>query len=294
MGAYHGRSQKVIEKRDGGRKDAGIDPDKLILVFDSGVGGLSVLAEIQKMYPGVPCCYVADNEGYPYGNKSEDSLTKRILKIFEKLLTRLQPSIIVIACNTASTLVLQNLRAVISIPIVGVVPAIKPAAKLSQTKVIGLLATQGTVRRKYTDDLIYQFARECTVIKIGASHLVEEAEKKLRSRAVDKDLILRELNQLFSSPKGDRVDVVVLGCTHFPLLKAELQELSPRKVMWIDSGESVAHRVGTVLNADAGRHEDSAGAAGGTAYFTAKREDVEELRASLMGFGLGDIEFFEV
>jgi glutamate racemase len=184
---------------------------------------------------------------------------------------------------------LDSLRATISTPIVGVVPAIKPAARLTQTRTIGLLATEATVTRSYTDDLISSFAGECKVVKVGASKLVHEAEEKLRGREVDKKAIKTDLDQLFNAVGGDAIDTVVLGCTHFPLLVEELTELAPRKIKWVDSGEPIAKRVNTLL-ADIPATKENANQPN-TAYFTAKNKDVEELRPALSKYGLTSIKF---
>jgi glutamate racemase len=159
-----------------------------------------------------------------------------------------QPDVLVVACNTASTIVLPSLRARFSIPVVGVVPAIKPAAQISRTRVIGLLATPGTVRRQYTDALIREFASDCTVNMVGTSELVAMAERKLRGTPVDLDALKHEIQPLFErAPNATgKIDTVVLGCTHFPMLVDELVQCSPWPISWIDSSEAVANRVLTI------------------------------------------------
>ncbi len=214
-----------------------------ILYFDSGIGGLSVFSEVEKVLPYVNTVYVFDNKYFPYGILSEKTVIERCCKIIEYMTSKFNVDIIVVACNTASTIVLPTLRSRINIPIVGVVPAIKPAAKLSQTKVIGLLATPATVSRNYTDELINNYANDCYVEKIGTSELVKLAELKLRyNRDVCKD-VAKCLEQLKNTPN---LDVIILGCTHFPWLKQEIEKALPN-AKCIDSGAAIAQRVKFLL-----------------------------------------------
>ncbi len=215
-----------------------------LLIFDSGVGGLSIATEIRQRTPELELIYVADNRNYPYGNLSEEALLERVSHLFPALLSRFQPDGIVIACNSASTLVLDRLRAITDIPIIGVVPAIKPAAKLTQTQHIGLLATPGTVQRAYTDRLIQAFAHDCQVTRIGTLELVEEAEKKLRGLSVDTHRIEQILTPCLTS---ETLDVLVLGCTHFPFLHDEIRQILGDSIEIIDSGEAIARRTEHVL-----------------------------------------------
>jgi len=212
--------------------------------MDSGVGGRSIVAEIHNRCPNLAIHYLDDDEGRPYGDKEPDWLIARIV---ERALQarRQQPfSMIVIACNTASTLALPALREVFDIPVVGVVPAIKPAAQLSRTRHIGLLATPGTVNRPYTDQLIVEHAAHCQVTRLGTTELVELAEHKLAGESVDMGRLEKAVAPLLAD---ERIDTIVLGCTHFPLLKEELTALSSRPVQWVDSGHAVARRVETLL-----------------------------------------------
>lgn len=159
----------------------------------------------------------------------------------------LDPDLVVIACNTASTTALPHIRAALNIPVVGVVPAIKPAAAMSRTKVIGVLGTPGTVRRQYVDTLIEEFASDCHVILQGSVNLVDQAEAKLAGQAVNMNTIKGELGAMFSGRAGMDLDAVVLACTHFPLLKDELKACVRQSVFWVDSGEAVARRVKSLL-----------------------------------------------
>ena len=221
-----------------------------ILVFDSGVGGLSVLAEIQKIWPQANFLYVADTAFFPYGNKEEAILVKRVADVVTAAIaTAAFPvSIIVIACNTASTVCLPHLRSVVTIPVVGTVPAIKPAAALSQSRIIGLLGTPGTVSRRYTHELIEQFAKDCQVIRIGSAALVAEAEQWLTGGDIHPQVLADEIAPFFADdPAIGGLDVIVLACTHFPLLSDHLRQIAPRQVEWIDSGAAIARRCRLLL-----------------------------------------------
>ena len=219
-----------------------------VLVFDSGVGGLSVVSEIRARLPRAYLSYAADDEFRPYGSKTETELQARLPGLLATLTHMLSPDALVIACNTASTTALPPIRAAVKIPVIGVVPAIKPAAASSKTRAIGVLGTPGTVRRKYVDDLIADFAPECHVLLQGSTRLVAEAEKKLAGQAVDMDIIREEIAPLFAGRVGMDVDAVVLACTHFPLLREELRVAVRQSVKWIDSGAAIARRLETVLS----------------------------------------------
>ncbi|WP_299019987.1 glutamate racemase [uncultured Photobacterium sp.] len=215
---------------------------KRVLIFDSGVGGLSVYQEIYAQLPHVQYVYAFDDAGFPYGELPEDVLITRTMHIVSLLVERHNIDLVVIACNTASTIVLPTLRSQLGIPVVGVVPAIKPAALISERKSIGLLATPATVKREYTNQLVSQFASDCEVYRIGSTRLVEMAEAKLRGIAVP----MKELADILF-PWQDKVDSIVLGCTHFPLIKDEIAEVFGSPVNIIDSGLAIANRVKALL-----------------------------------------------
>ncbi|MGE0743397.1 MAG: glutamate racemase [Hyphomonadaceae bacterium] len=223
-----------------------------VLVFDSGVGGLSVLDAIAASGHAFDLDYAADNAWLPYGLKSDAQLQARVPALLNQLATQWKPDAVVIACNTASTIALDATRAMLSMPVVGVVPPIKPAAALTKTGVIGLLATPATVRRTYTDDLIAQFAPDKKVIRFGSAALVGAAEDKLGGKGADSDAVEEAIAGLFASPGGSDIDVVALACTHFPLLRDELAAAAPRACVWLDSGEAIARRVAHVLSAPHG------------------------------------------
>lgn len=255
-----------------------------ILVFDSGVGGLSVAREIQQRLPLNPLVYASDNAFFPYGTKGETELIARVDVVIGELLLRYPADILVIACNTASTLTLPYLRSKLSVPIVGVVPAIKPAALMSKTGVIGLLATPATVARPYTHELIREYAATCRVISLGSSELVQIAEQKLRGEVIDANAIGRIAQELMRADQAGQMDVLVLACTHFPLLKDELMQHLPAQLKLIDSGAAIARRVEFLL-ADA--PEPPAGyLPEHLAVFTKVTEAAERLAPALTGFGI--------
>ena len=217
------------------------------LVFDSGVGGLSVTQAIRERLPDLKLDYVADDAFRPYGNKSTEVLEARLPGLLWSLSDMLKSDCIVLACNTASTTALPAIRAVVSIPVIGVVPAVKPAAKASQTAHIGVLGTPGTVARDYVDRLIQDHAQNCQVTLKGSVELVEMAEGKLSGQAVDLAALKAELDVF--TQQTPPVDQIVLACTHFPLLHDELSACLGTGVSWVDSGKAIARRVETVLQA---------------------------------------------
>lgn len=255
---------------------------KRVLVFDSGVGGLSVLDAIVASGHAVELDYVADNDWLPYGLKTDEQLRARVPALLARLVDQWAPEAVVIACNTASTIALDAVRAVLSVPVVGVVPPVKPAATLTRTGTIGLLATPATVQRAYTDSLISEFAADKRVIRFGSSALVDAAERKLRGEPAAASAITEAVAGLFGAPGGADIDVVALACTHFPLLAAELAAASPRPCTWLDSGEAIARRLAHVLIAEQGTARVR------RAGFT----NAEAARASFKAFGDRGFETF--
>jgi glutamate racemase len=219
-----------------------------VLVFDSGVGGLSVYDAIARSGQALALDYLADTAWLPYGEKSDEALRERVPVLLAAVAAQWCPDLVVVACNTASTIALDAVRARIAVPVVGVVPPIKPAAALTKTGVIGLLATPATVRRPYTDYLVATFASSTRVIRFGSSALVLAAEAKLRGEPVDNVAICEAVAGLFAAPGGDAIDVVALACTHFPFLAEELAAAAPCSCAWLDSGDAIARRVGALLN----------------------------------------------
>lgn len=215
-----------------------------VLIFDSGVGGLSILHEIRTQLPDLPLHYLMDNAAYPYGTKSDDFLRPRIVDVCLRAVEQIKPALLVIACNTASTLALPALREALDIPVVGVVPAIKVAAELTTSGHIGLLATPATVNRSYTDELIATYAAHCQVRKLGSTELVQWAENWILHQQ-QPTALFELLNEWLTTPTP--LSHVVLGCTHFPLLKPWLSEFWPQ-IQWVDSGPAIARRVKNLLS----------------------------------------------
>ena len=219
-----------------------MDPAAPLLFFDSGVGGLSVLAPTRALLRNAPIVYVADNAAYPYGTRSEQEIASRVPAILGRLVERFRPRLAVIACNTASTIALDHVRSALDLPVVGTVPAIKPAAEASRTRVIGVLGTEATVRQPYVDDLAARFASDCRVIRHGSPELVELAEAKLAGETVGVEAVARAARPLFDQTGGERIDTVVLACTHFRLLDAELAAAFP-SVALVDGAAGIARRI---------------------------------------------------
>src|SRR5436305_1716564 len=219
-----------------------MNPTAPILFFDSGVGGLSVLQPTRALLPNAPIVYAADSAGFPYGKRSEAEIASRVPALLGRLVERFHPRLAVIACNTASTIALDHVRSALDLPVVGTVPAIKPAAEISKTRVIGVLGTQATVRQPYVDDLAARFASDCTLVRHGSPELVELAEAKLGGDAVSVDAVRAAASPMFDAPDGERIDTVVLACTHFPLLADELRAAFPG-IACVDGGEGIARRL---------------------------------------------------
>jgi glutamate racemase len=258
-----------------------------ILIFDSGLGGLSVFGEIAERQPAADYIYVADDAAFPYGGWSEAALVGHIVALMGDLIAEHRPDLVVIACNTASTLVLPPLRARYAVPFVGTVPAIKPAAKATQTKLVSVLATPGTVARDYTRRLIDAHAAGIDVTLVGAERLAEWAEAWLRGETIDLGLVRAEISPCFRESDGARTDVVVLGCTHYPLILDLLVAAAPWPVAWIDGAAGIGRRVEAIL-ADAagpdGAREPSDKT--GRIYLTSGADVGAALRARLETVGL--------
>jgi glutamate racemase len=227
-------------------KDRWLRADSPILLFDSGVGGLTVLAELRKLLPEAPVIYAADNAGFPYGAKSEAEVAARVCGLLGRMAERYRPRAICIACNTASTIALGMVRDVLETPIVGTVPAIKPAAAMTRTGVIGLLGTEATIRQGYVDRLEAAFAGGKQLLRAAAPELVAAAEAKLRGETVDADVFARAADLLRSQPDGERIDVVVLACTHFPLLDAELAAAFGDATRFVHGAPGIARQIAAV------------------------------------------------
>ncbi|WP_299495828.1 glutamate racemase [uncultured Shewanella sp.] len=256
-----------------------------ILVFDSGIGGLSVLNTIKSVLPEASYCYVFDNARLPYGELDEQDLIAGCVTLICDIAVREKAALVVVACNTASTLVLPILRQKMSIPIVGVVPAIKPAATSSIRKKIGLLATPATVTRAYTRDLIQRFASDCEVHLFGSSELVLLAEEKAIGDRIDKQC----LELILTPVKNSGVDTLVLGCTHFPVLKNEIQAILGSDIQLLDSELAIASRVQCLFKNEKAQRDKS----NTTAYYTANSISLA-LKNKLANDGFVNVSRFHI
>ncbi len=251
-----------------------------VLVFDSGLGGLTVLREVARQRPDLRLTYAADDAAFPYGRLKDDALVERVVAVVGHLLEKIEPDLVVIACNTASTLALPALRARFSIPFVGTVPAIKPACERSKTKRVSVLATSGTVKRDYTQALIREFGAGCEITLVGSERLASLAEAVLRGEPVSNEDIKAEIVPCFVDD-GARTDTVVLACTHYPLVLDRLQELAPWPVAWLNPAEAIARRASSLLD-----RPGKALSLPIEAYFTSGDEPSLALIRSLAQFGV--------
>ena len=260
-----------------------MSPNAPILFFDSGVGGLSVLEPTRALLPTAPIVYAADSAGYPYGTKSEAEIASRVPALLGRFAERFQPRLVVIACNTACTIALEHVRAALDLPVVGTVPAIKPAAEMTRSGVIGVLGPEATIRQPYVDDLAQRFAAHCTVLRHGSPGLVELAERKLAGESVSVDEVRSAAAPLFDQQQGADIDTVVLACTHFPLLRDELQAVFPGR-NWVDGGAGIARRI-QYLTREQRWPENYPG---GIAVFTGGQPR-HSLLSALARYGLGEV-----
>ncbi|WP_421847277.1 glutamate racemase [Novosphingobium sp.] len=258
------------------------DPAAPILLFDSGVGGLSVLGKVRQVLPEAPVMYVSDNAGLPYGSKTEAQIAARVSGLLGRLTERYRPRLVCIACNTASTIALASVREVLEVPIVGTVPAIKPAAAITQTGVIGLLGTEATIRQGYVDRLEAEFAADKRLLRHGAPELVAAAEAKLRGEPVDPAVFARAAAALRAMPDGERIDTVVLACTHFPLLEGELAGAFGPGVRFVDGSDGIARRIAFLTEGQPWARN----AGGDLALFTKDDPVDEKLMPALARYGI--------
>lgn len=251
-----------------------------LVVFDSGIGGLSVVGEIRKATPAAEIVYVADDAAFPYGAWEDETLSDHVVELVGRLIEQFRPDGVVIACNTASTLVLPPLRERHSLPFVGTVPAIKPAAEQTKSGIVSVLATPGTMRRDYTRGLIDSFARDVHVRLVGSANLAPLAEAAMRGEDVADAAILEEIAPAFVEVDGRRTDMVVLACTHYPFLRGRFEAVAPWPVTWVDPAPAIARRVAHVLKPGA------RDAVRGEAYLTSGQPWPEPLAALLDRFDL--------
>lgn len=255
-----------------------------IALLDSGLGGLTVLQEIAHLLQAAELLYFADNAAFPYGALSEALLLERVCELTKKIMDKHSPDIVVLACNTASTLSLPVLRAEYAIPFVGTVPAIKPAAAVSETRRLSVLATPATVARDYTRSLIAEHAAGCQVDLIGSSELAAYAEAELHGQPVSDDAVLHAILPAFCQDKHGKTDTIVLACTHYPLLLAHFERLAPWPVTWINPAPAIARRVASLTGSF------PPGNANRRIFFTAAEDWNPALRQALMQWGFAMTE----
>ncbi len=261
-----------------------VRPDAPILLFDSGVGGLSVLAELRALLPDAPIIYAADLAGLPYGEKSEAEIAARVSGLLGRMAERFAPRLICIACNTASTIALGMVREVLNTPIVGTVPAIRPAAALTRSGVIGLLGTAATIRQAYVDELEAAFAPDKLLLRHAAPELVAAAESRLRGIPVERDVFRRAAEGLRAMPGGDRIDTVVLACTHFPLVADDLAREFGPEVRFVDGAAGIARRI-----ADLTRDQQFARSGRDLAVTSGPLDELERLAEAFAAYGIEDL-----
>ena len=259
-----------------------IDATAPLLFFDSGIGGMSVVSAVRAALPNAPLVYAADYAGLPYGTKSEAEIAARVPALLGRLVERFRPRLVTIACNTACTIALSHVRAALDVPVVGTVPAIKPASEMTKSKVIGLLGTAATIRQPYVDRLQAEFAGGMTLLRYAAPELVYAAEAKMRGESVDPAVYVAAIAGLTSQPGGSQIDVIILGCTHFPLVEDELAAVAGRDVRFVDGAPGIARRISFLT----GHHCWPDMPTTGTFVTTGNLSDVEAYRKSLapMGF----------
>ena len=253
-----------------------------ILVFDSGLGGLTVFREVAKARGDARFVYVADDAFFPYGGQPEDQLVARVTTLMGELIAAHAPQVVIIACNTASTIVLPQLRARFAVPFIGTVPAIKPACAASVTKRVSVLGTQATVAREYTRALIRDFANGTDVTLVGSARLAAIAEAELDGTPAEEAAIAAEIAPCFVDQDGRRTDTIVLACTHYPLLQARFEKLAPWPVHFMDPAPAIARRLTDLAGPPAG----ATVASPAQILFTSGRRPSPALGTALARFGL--------
>ena len=251
-----------------------------ILVFDSGLGGLTVLREIVKARPDAAYTYVADDAFFPYGQHTEGEIIARVVPLIGELIAAHKPDLAVIACNTASTLVMTHLREAYAIPFIGTVPAIKPAAERTRSGLVSVLATPGTVKRAYTRDLIQSFASQCDVRLVGSENLARMAEAYIRGEGLSDQAVRSEIIPCFVDEMGRKTDIVVLACTHYPFMANLFRKLAPWPVDWLDPAEAIARQTRRLVPP-----LETIAPGEDIAVFTSGRPDFATCRL-MQGFGL--------
>lgn len=270
-----------------------------VLIFDSGVGGFSILPALQDLLPQCRYTYLSDNAGFPYGDKTTDFVMQRVNRVLQASIAQIHPTIdlVIIACNTASTVALPSLRQQLSIPVVGVVPAIKPAAMRSKNRYIGLLATPATINRAYTKELVAQYAADCHVVSVGSTELVLLAEKKLAGSTLNLSAISRILAPFKQvtelNPSPEKLDCLVLACTHFPLLSEEIQTIMGPDIVLIDAACAIAKHTQQLLNNRGLLHKTHCEQSP-QLLFTEDNENIKLLQATLKAFKFHSCTYINV
>ncbi len=258
-----------------------------ILIFDSGLGGLTVFREVSAARPDARFVYLADDAAFPYGDLAEGALVERVTGVLGDAIAQIAPDLVVVACNTASTLALTELRARFAVPFVGTVPAIKPACAQSKTQHVAVLGTLATVSREYTRALIHEFAGACEVALVGSPRLAGFAEAELKGEPAADAAIAAEIAPCFVERQGKRTDTVVLACTHYPLLLGRFGKLAPWPVDWLDPGPAIARRVADLLQA---RPAVASPPPAPRILFTSGRDPSPRLAEALAGYGFPSAE----
>ncbi len=259
-----------------------------VLVFDSGLGGLTVLREVVRARPDARYIYAADDAFFPYGKQREADLVERVVVVMTDLVASHRPDLVVIACNTASTVALPQLRARFDVPFVGTVPAIKPACAASRSRLVSVLGTEATVQREYTQALIRDFAGDCVVNLVGSPRLAELAEAALHGAPVDDAEIGREIAPCFVEAHGSRTDTVVLACTHYPLLLERLRLLAAWPVTFMDPAPAIARRVADLLSGGFAAPTEPSGTPVSRLVFSSGRAPNAVLIGALASYGITD------
>jgi glutamate racemase len=257
-----------------------------IVVFDSGIGGLTVHAELVKRLPEANYVFIADDAAFPYGNHSSELLIDRVKTVIGEAISRFNPSLVIIACNTASTVCMPSLREAFPVAFVGTVPAVKPAAARSKSQMISILGTPGTVNREYTHDLIIEHAADCRITLVGSPRLAALAELFLSGAAISDCDVLTEIAPCFKEKDGRRTDAIALACTHYPLLQEIYDRVAPWPVTWVDPSSAIAARAENLLHEIPEITKLSSKAPAGVIFFTSGKSPSEFLEISLMSRGL--------
>lgn len=211
-------------------------------VFDSGVGGLSVLLEMQKILPNETFIYLADQAYIPYGKKTKEELVERVGKIMQFFKEQYAKAVVA-ACNTATVYTIDEMRGKFDFPIIGTVPVIKTIANITKTGKAAVLSTPATAKSEYLEDLIKKFASNVEVEKVGGSNLEELVEKGGLDSIEVKETLKKVLEPLMARD----IDAIALGCTHYPFLRNQIQEIVGLNVSLVDSGGAVTRRLKEVL-----------------------------------------------